>query len=354
MNIYKNVIRPILFKFPSEVIHHKVLSFASIISIIPIANITIKSICNINDKKLQSLHFGLTFKNPIGLAAGFDKDAKIVSFCSALGFGFLELGTVTPLPQLGNSGERLFRIPEHNALINRLGFPSNGIEEILPRLKLSRSHEKKIALNIGKQKLTSLEDVVGDYINIFHKAASFVDMITINVSSPNTPDLRRLQEKDKLNELLQGLQEANYILKKPLLLKLSPDLSFTALDDALEVALENNIAGIVAVNTTLSRNGITGPEGGLSGKPLNPLALKVVTHIYSKVGSKIPVIGVGGISSGIDAINMIKAGASLVQLYTALIYEGPFVIKKINQEILNYLNQHNIDNITNLIGVNHV
>jgi dihydroorotate dehydrogenase len=292
----------------------------------------------LKDKKLEREVFSLKFKNPVGLAAGFDKDAKLFNEFSDLGFGFIEIGTLTPKPQYGNEKKRLFRLVEDSAIINRMGFNNNGVDEAVKRLKKNRN--VIIGGNIGKNKNTPNENAAEDYKICFEKLFDFVDYFAVNVSSPNTPNLRALQEKESLSKLLTELQNLNSkkINPKPILLKIAPDLSDEQLLDIIEIVKETKIAGVIATNTTLSRENLKSKKqteiGGLSGKPLAKRSTEVIRFLSEKSGKTFPIIGVGGIHSAEDAIEKLEAGASLVQLYTGFIYEGPKLIREINEKIL--------------------
>jgi len=284
--------------------------------------------------------FGLKFTNPIGLAAGFDKNAQYVEELAALGFGFIEIGTVTPRPQPGNEKPRMFRLKKDEALINRMGFNNQGVDVAATRLRQLRKKDLKGVLiggNIGKNKSTPNQEAVQDYIICFDTLFDVVDYFVVNVSSPNTPGLRELQDKGPLMDILSTLQQRNNKngLTRPILLKIAPDLSNDQLDDIIEIVRETGIAGVIATNTTLSRDGLrsdpslVAQAGGLSGKPLRDRATEVIHYLVSNSGHAFPVIGVGGIHSPEDAAEKIAAGASLIQLYTGFIYKGPSLIKKI-------------------------
>jgi dihydroorotate dehydrogenase len=296
-------------------------------------------------EKLAVNLFGLTFKNPVGLAAGFDKDAQFFNEMGALGFGFVEIGTVTPLPQEGNPKPRLFRLKSDAAIINRMGFNNEGVTAVAKRLaKRKMSDNLIIGGNIGKNKWTPNEKANDDYIKVFKELYPYVDYFAVNVSSPNTENLRALQDKEPLMKLLGELKRLNIELQrpKPILLKIAPDLSNDQLDDIVEIALSLPLDGIIATNTTISRQGlITSPEvvseigaGGLSGKPLTKRSTEVIRYLNQKLGGSIPIIGVGGIHSTEDALEKLAAGASLIQLYTGFIYEGASLIADINNELI--------------------
>jgi dihydroorotate dehydrogenase len=298
---------------------------------------------NFRNQKLKKQLFGLTFENPVGLAAGLDKNATHFNELSCLGFGFIEIGTLTPKPQPGNDKPRLFRLPKDNALINRMGFNNIGVDEAVVRLK-NRKTKTIIGGNIGKNKLTSNEDAIKDYEYCFLALFDVVDYFVVNVSSPNTPNLRDLQDKEPLTHLLNHLQNINNakLKRKPILLKIAPDLTNSQLDDIIEIVSATKIDGIIATNTTLAREPLSYPKefienigmGGLSGKPLAKRSTEVIAYLKTKSKNAFPVIGVGGIHSVKDAMEKLDAGADLLQLYTGFVYEGPSLIKKINKAIL--------------------
>jgi len=305
---------------------------------IPGAQALVKSKFQLNDPRLEREVFGLKFKNPVGLAAGFDKDAKLYNELDALGFGFVEIGTVTPKPQPGNEKKRLFRLKEDEAIINRMGFNNEGVEAAVKRLKSNKNI--LIGGNIGKNKTTPNEAAVNDYMICFEALFNYVDYFVVNVSSPNTPNLRALQEKEPLTDLLKTLQNKNEQKQKPkpILLKIAPDLTDSQLLDIIDIVKETGIAGVIATNTTVSREGLTSVNkietGGLSGRPLKNRSTEVIRFLAEKSNRAFPIIGVGGIHSAEDALEKLDAGASLVQLYTGFIYEGPGLIRKINKKIL--------------------
>jgi dihydroorotate dehydrogenase len=295
----------------------------------------------INDQSLERDIFGIKFPNPVGLAAGFDKDAKWIDSLSALGFGFIEIGTLTPKGQSGNPKPRLFRLVEDEALINRMGFNNGGVEAALERIKKSKQLIP-IGGNIGKNKSTPNEDASKDYRKCFEVLYDHVDYFTVNVSSPNTPGLRELQGKDQLKRIFDTLFEyrAKQGKSKSILLKIAPDLNLEQLKDIVELVPEIGIDGLIATNTTLDREGLKSKQslsnqtGGLSGKPVKDKSTDVIKYIHQESNGKIPIIGVGGIHSAEDAIEKLEAGASLVQLYTGFIYEGPWLIKAINERLI--------------------
>ncbi|OQY04500.1 MAG: dihydroorotate dehydrogenase (quinone) [Bacteroidetes bacterium 4572_117] len=342
--MYKTIIRPILFKFQPETIHAFTFSFLKIASFVPGVPFIIRKIFQTNNPKLKRSVFGIDFPNPVGLAAGLDKDADVFDMLGYLGFGFVEIGTLTPEAQPGNPKPRAFRLKKDQALINRMGFNNKGLKSAIEKLKRKKS---KIIIggNIGKNKLTQNENAVNDYEKGFENLYPYVDYFVVNVSSPNTPNLRELQEKEPLTKLLNKLQSLNNrkSTPKPILLKIAPDLSNDQLDDIIEIILETKTSGIIATNTTISREGLSYPKneiekignGGLSGKPLKERSTEIIKYIVEKSNNAFPVIGVGGIMTADDAIEKLKAGASLIQLYTGFIYEGPRLIKEIKELLQN-------------------
>lgn len=333
-------IKKILFCFPPESIHYGVMRGLKIVNALPFGRNVLDAFCQPRGSGLERQLWGLQFKNPVGLAAGFDKDARYIDELAHLGFGFVEIGTVTPLPQTGNDQPRLFRLPEDKALINRMGFNNEGARAAAKRLQKRRSNII-VGGNIGKNKLTPNEEAVSDYEKCFHALFDVVDYFVVNVSSPNTPNLRALQEKEPLKQLLHHLQTLNAQKSKPkpILLKIAPDLTTEQLDDIIEIIQETGLAGIVATNTTISRNDLQSSSdtlqkigaGGLSGLPVKERATEVIRYIHQRSGGNIPIIAVGGIFTAKDAQEKLDAGASLVQVYTGFIYEGPAIVKNICQ-----------------------
>lgn len=336
--MYKLLIRPLFFFFDPEKIHHFTFSLVRITSKIPGFSAIYRSLYLVNDKRLETEVFGLKFKNPVGLAAGFDKDAKLYKELSNFGFGFIEIGTLTPKGQDGNPKKRLFRLKEDSAIINRMGFNNGGVVAAVERLKANNG--VLIGGNIGKNKLTPNEEATSDYEICFDALYDHVDYFVVNVSSPNTPNLRALQDKEPLTELLQTLQNKNLAKpkQKPILLKIAPDLTDEQLLDIIDIVASTKIAGVIATNTTISREGLQSTNktemGGLSGKPLTKRSTEVIRFLSEKSNKAFPIIGVGGIHTAEDAIEKLDAGASLVQLYTGFIYEGPALVKAINKKIL--------------------
>ena len=342
--MYKQIIRPIFFCFDPEKVHHFTFSLIRNLSKIPGIPSLFKSLYVVNDKRLETEVFGLKFKNPVGLAAGMDKNASLYNELSNLGFGFIEIGTLTPKGQEGNPKKRIFRLIEDSAIINRMGFNNGGVQEAVERLKKNKG--VLIGGNIGKNKLTPNEEATSDYLICFDALYDYVDYFVVNVSSPNTPNLRELQEKEPLKQLLQTLQNQNIQRshterrrsEKPILLKIAPDLTDSQLLDIIDIVKETKIAGVIATNTTLSREGLQSENkietGGMSGKPLAKRSTEVIRFLSEKSNKAFPIIGVGGIHSPEDAIEKLEAGACLIQLYTGFIYEGPGLIKAINKKIL--------------------
>jgi len=343
-----SIIKPILFKFDPEQVHYFVTANLKRFNRFPGGAALSRAIWDFEDKRLEKEVFGLKFKNPVGLASGFDKNAELIGEMANMGFGFVEVGTVTPLPQDGNPKPRMFRLPADSALINRMGFNNAGVDVVADRIAAFRANSKGIQKeliiggNIGKNKITPNEEATSDYIKCFDRLFDVVDYFVVNVSSPNTPGLRALQEKEPLMQLLNALQQRNSKngISRPILLKIAPDLTSEQLDDIVEIVQQTRIAGIIATNTTISREGLISSDGlknetgGLSGKPLTQRSTEVISYLSKKSNGSFPIIGVGGIHSPEDAIEKLNAGASLVQLYTGFIYEGPGLIKRINKKLL--------------------
>ena len=337
--MYKKIISPFLFLFDPEKIHTFTFFLIKVFFKIPILGFIIESFYKVESPKLTRKLFGLNFENPVGIAAGFDKNATHISEFEKFGFGFIEIGTVTPKPQDGNPKKRLFRLKEDSAIINRLGFNNDGVSKIKNRLK--KKHKVLIGGNIGKNKITPNSQAKNDYLICFKDLYNYVDYFVINVSSPNTPGLRELQSKEFLNDLFIDLNKlrSKEIIKKPILIKISPDLSKEKILEILEVIDTNNIDGIIATNTTIDYPNLKSKNknetGGLSGAPLYDKSNEVISFISKKTSGKLPIIGVGGISTPEQAVKKIEAGAHLIQLYTGIIYEGPGIVRKINKKLLN-------------------
>jgi len=342
------LLKPILFLFDPEKVHHFVTANLKRFNRFSGGAALSRALWDLRDSRLEREVFGLKFKNPVGLAAGFDKNAEMMGEMANLGFGFVEIGTVTPLPQPGNPEPRMFRLPDDGGLINRMGFNNLGVEVAAERIAEFRRNAKGaqkeliIGGNIGKNKITPNEEAVNDYIKCFDRLFDVVDYFVVNVSSPNTPGLRELQEKEPLMQLLNTLQQGNLKsgVSRPILLKIAPDISNEQLDDIVEIVQQTGIAGIIATNTTISRENLVSNEilkketGGLSGKPLTKRSTQVIAYLAKKSKGAFPIIGVGGIHSAEDALEKLNAGASLLQLYTGFIYEGPGLIKRINKKLL--------------------
>lgn len=360
--VYKNLIRPLLFMGDPEETHEKTLSLLA--KLTPLEGLLMRWL-SVRDTRLEVRVGPLMLPNPVGLAAGFDKNAVAVKTLGGLGFGFLEVGAVTALAQPGNPKPRLYRLAADDALINRLGFNNDGAAAIAARLgslaKRGRLPKVPLGINIGRSKIVETKDAVADFLSAFENLYPHGDFYTLNVSSPNTPELRDLQEKSLLRGLLRAIQDKNEQLAsaagqppKPILVKIAPDMDFSQADDIVDVAIAERISGIVATNATafLRETLASGSRepGGLSGKPLRALATSFVRHLYKTVGGKLPVIGVGGIFSAEDAYEKIRAGASAVQIYTGLVYEGPAAVKRINQGLLRLLERDGFRSIAEAVG----
>ncbi len=346
--VYKSLLKPLFFLKKPEDAHHFTVDLTRLTFNLPVLGSIIGSTFHLEDKKLEREVFGLKFKNPVGLAAGFDKDAKVIDEMAMLGFGFIEIGTLTPKPQEGNPQPRLFRLPQDESLINRMGFNNGGVEEAVKRLK-KRMSTVLVGGNIGKNKVTPNENAVDDYLICLEALHDHVDYFVVNVSSPNTPNLRDLQEKEPLKALLQAVKNANDLKAKPkpILLKIAPDLTDGQLDDIIEIVQETKIDGVIATNTTIDRSQLSTSEaevraigaGGVSGKVLAKRSTEVIRYLAEKSNKAFPIIGVGGIFSAEDAIEKLEAGASLIQVYSGMIYEGPGLIKRIKKGLLAHFSQ---------------
>jgi len=342
--MYNLFIKPLFFLLPAEKAHYFTVDLLKLVLAIPGIRWVFRQLYHVSDSRLERNYLGLRFPNPVGLAAGFDKDGKSFQAMSALGFGFIEIGTVTPKPQSGNDKPRLFRLPTDQGLINRMGFNNEGVEAMVSRLRQRKQHSVIIGGNIGKNKVTPNDDAHKDYLYCFDKLFELVDYFVVNVSSPNTPDLRELQDKEPLTKLLQLLQTENQKRKapKPILLKIAPDLTNGQLDDIIQIVQSTQIDGVIATNTTISRADLSTSSqkisaignGGLSGRPLTNRATEVIRYLYEQSDQKLFIIGVGGIRSAQDALDKLAAGAKLIQVYSGMIFEGPTLIKSINQGIL--------------------
>src|SRR5690554_13574 len=341
--MYK-LVKPLFFSMEPETAHYTVTNGLKSFLKVWGAKKVLKAAFSTSDPALEKEVFGLKFKNPVGLAAGFDKNAEYIHEMAALGFGFIEIGTVTPRPQPGNDKPRMFRLTKDEALINRMGFNNQGVDVAALRLKYFTDRNGLIVGgNIGKNKTTPNENAVNDYIICFDKLFDVVDYFVVNVSSPNTPGLRDLQEKEPLKHILNILQTRNesHEKPKPILLKIAPDLTNSQLDDIVEIVTDTKISGVIATNTTIHREGLKSElsllkeSGGLSGKPLSVRSTEVIRYLSEKSSKAFPIIGVGGIHSSSDALSKLQAGASLVQVYTGMIYEGPQLIKTICKRLTN-------------------
>ena len=350
MSLY-DLAKPFLFLFSAEKAHG--------LAILALKSGLLPSATRSPSDILSQYLWGLEFPNPVGLAAGFDKNAEVYAPMLKQGFGFVETGTVTPLAQSGNEKPRIFRLTEDRAVINRLGFNNKGLEYYVRQLSARRAEGGIVGANIGANKLS--EDQIEDYVIGLKRVLPLADYFTINISSPNTPGLRALQGREALDELLSKLKavrdEAKLEKKPPLLLKIAPDLDDSECEDIAEIILKHEMDGLIVSNTTLSRNGLTSSlnkeSGGLSGEPLFVLSTDVLSKMYSLTGGKIPLVGVGGVSNGKQAYEKIKAGASLVQLYSALVYRGPGLARTINSELEILIKKDGFSNITEAIGINH-
>ncbi|MEL6590320.1 MAG: quinone-dependent dihydroorotate dehydrogenase [Bacteroidota bacterium] len=337
--MYRSLIRPLLFRFDPENIHNFSFGFLKATQSLPFGGTISRLAYRLDDPALEKKVFGLTFKNPVGLAAGFDKDAKLLHHWRNLGFGFVEFGTVTPRPQVGNPKQRLFRLPKDQAIINRMGFNNAGVEAMEKRLKKMKKGDLVVGINIGKNKDTPNDRATEDYLICFEKLYPYADYFVVNVSSPNTPGLRSLQEKGPLTDLLTRLQQANQSKEqaRPLLLKIAPDLTNEQLDDIIEVAEQTQLSGLIANNTTISREHLRTPDqavekigaGGLSGQPLTHRSWEVLHYLHEKTEGRLPLIGVGGIMEPLDAKMRMEAGASLIQVYSGYVYQGPGFVKRL-------------------------
>ncbi len=326
-------IKTLLFQLDPERAHHFTMKWIKRLRLGSLGLYDVK-----NDKLIVKKS-GLTFRNPVGLAAGFDKDAKYIKDLAGLGFGFIEIGTVTPKPQPGNDKPRLFRLIQDNAIINRMGFNNDGVDAAVERLRNTKT-DILIGGNIGKNKITPNENAISDYINCFRALHDYVDYFVVNISSPNTPGLRDLQTASFVGKLFQSLrkEEEDFTTKKPVLLKIAPDLTDAQLEDLLEVVVNEKIDGVIATNTTIDRDGLLSNTkremGGLSGAPLTNKSTEIIKKIRTKAGADLLLIGVGGIMNPKDALEKLQAGADVIQLYTGFIYGGPRLIKDINKELL--------------------
>ena len=341
--MYKLIIRPILFLFDPEKVHYFIFSLIRFLCKIPFIPSVFRKLYQVNDKKLARNLFGLHFANPVGLAAGFDKNAVLYNELANFGFGFIEIGTVTPQGQVGNPKKRLFRLKDDQGIINRMGFNNDGVEAAIKNLKKNK-HKVIIGGNIGKNTDTKLEDYTQDYLEVFRELHPFVDYFVLNVSCPNVGSHAKLNDKKYLLELITECQNQNNLfqIKKPILLKIAPDLNTTQLDEIIALVAETKIDGVIASNTSTTRDNLKVSRerlkeignGGVSGQPIKNQSTKVIKYLADTSNKSFPIIGVGGIHSAEDALEKLNAGADLVQIYTGFIYEGPSLIKKINKALL--------------------
>jgi dihydroorotate dehydrogenase len=359
--MYKSLLKPVLFRLQPETAHHLMIAGLSAAGAVPGAAGLMHAMYGADDWPDTSTElWGIRFPNPVGLAAGLDKDGRAMKMFSAVGFGFVEVGTVTPRPQPGNEKPRLYRLPEDGALINRMGFNNRGADYLAERLKSFNNRPVPVMVNIGKNKVTPNEKAVDDYLSCLRTLYPHADLFAVNISSPNTPGLRDLQQGDALAELLSAIVQEmaalrqKYNRKLPILVKLAPDLSPGELERAVETICESGVDGIIATNTTLRREGLKSPHasetGGLSGKPLTALSTEMIRRIYGLTLGKLPIIGCGGIFTAEDAYEKIRAGASLVQLYTSLIYEGPAVNRRIVRGLSELLRRDGYSRLSDAVG----
>jgi dihydroorotate dehydrogenase len=367
--IWKHGLRPLLFTLSPERAHYFSMGLFHRLGIRPITHL-MRRRYTVTDPRLIVKQFGLEFQNPVGLAAGFDKDARWFQQLPALGFSHIEVGTLTGQPQSGNDQPRLFRLPADSAIVNRMGFNNGGSDHAARRLATMPKSDRRdiLGINIGKTKIVPLAESTADYRYSFERLFDYADYFTVNVSSPNTPGLRELQNRDQLLELLQSLSELNgqlaadhETIPKPILLKIAPDLADEQLSDIVSILQTVQLSGVIATNTTISRADLETPAkqiesigaGGLSGKPLTERSRQVVAELYRQLDGQIPIVGVGGIMNGEDAWQMIRAGASLVQVYTGFIYGGPGFVRDINRHILKKIDEHGFLNIAAAVGSGH-
>lgn len=360
--LYRNVAKPLLFRMDPEKVHHLTIGGLSLIGKLPGAVAMLERMYGVEETpELSTELWGIRFPHPVGLAAGLDKNAKAVDAFSSMGFGFIEVGTVTPLPQQGNELPRLFRLPDDEALINRMGFNNCGMKQLAHNLRQTARRTVPVAINIGKNKTTPNEQAESDYRKCIEHLYSSGDFFVVNISSPNTPDLRKLQNGDHLRSLLQAVTEEMEKQRqihgsgvKPVLVKIAPDVTDPELEEMVETIASSGVSGVIATNTTLSRDGLTDvaakETGGLSGKPLTRRSTEIIRMIYRATEGKLPIIGCGGIFSDVDAYEKIRAGASLVEIYTALIYEGPEINRAINSGIRELLRKDGYTHISQAVG----
>ncbi len=362
--LYRNIFKPVLFQMDPEKAHHLIIGGLGAGVRIPGTLAAMQSMYGITSTPDMTTElFGITFPGPVGLAAGLDKNAQAVAGLSACGFGFMEVGTVTPKPQPGNEQPRLFRLPSDQALINRMGFNNEGAWAMTDRLRHLVDHPIPIAVNIGKNKVTPNEQAAEDYKACISELYTYADFFVVNISSPNTPDLRNLQHGNELKELLAEVmqemdaQAQNHGTPKSVLVKIAPDVSDAELEYMVETIRQSGAAGIIATNTTLSRDGLThnhaGETGGLSGRPLTERSTEIISRVYRQTEGKLPIIGCGGIFSSEDAYDKIKAGSSLVEIYTSFIYEGPQITRRLHNGIRELMQRDGFAHISEAVGAAH-
>ena len=351
-------LRSLFFRLDPETAHNLTLRLLALAARFSPTRRWMAHLFDCRDPRLKSEVFGMRFRNPVGIAAGYDKNAIVVRALAALGAGHVEVGTMTPLPQRGNARPRIFRLPGDGALINRMGFPNAGAAAAAPRLALLRAHPTaaRLGVNIGKGRDTLLEDALSDYREMLRKLHPYADYLVVNLSSPNTPGLRGLQAPVALEGFLAGFMEhrAKVCPRTPVLLKIAPDLSLAEIDDVLVAISNHSLSGVVATNTTLSREGLRGAAraeaGGLSGAPMSARSTEIIRHIYRRTSGALPIIGVGGVNSAAAALEKIRAGASLVQIYTGLVYSGPGLVWDSNARLLRDMDALGVESVTELVG----
>ncbi len=360
---YQKVVKPVLFQMDPEKAHHLTIRGMKVAGQLPGAITMLDSVYGTNNHpELQQNIWGINFKNPIGLAAGLDKNGEAVRGFSSIGFGFMEVGTITPKPQLGNDKPRLFRLPEDGALINRMGFNNVGIDAMAANLQKAGRYRIPVAVNIGKNKMTPNEQAEDDYRKCIQRLYTYGDFFVVNISSPNTPDLRNLQHGDDLRRLLDAVkdemgtqQRMHGGTAKPILVKIAPDLSEQELEIIAGTIVDSGVSGIIASNTTIGRDGLKSTHrnqaGGLSGTPLTLRSTQVVRTVYRLTQGKLPIIGCGGIFTAQHAYQKIRAGASLVEVYTALVYEGPQLLQTLTDGLADLLRRDGFTNLTDAVGV---
>lgn len=334
-----NQLRPLLFRLDPETAHHLTLGLLKWAGDLPGTRDMLRAMYDLQDERLRVNAFGVAFKNPVGLAAGYDKNAIAVHGLAALGFGHVEVGTVTRLPQSGNEKPRVWRVPEARALINRMGFPNAGVAQLhFP--KRAALGETRLGINIGKGKDTPLENAADDYVALLQTVHAHADYIAVNISSPNTPGLRALQARDAVEPLLKKIADARDTLspRVPVLVKIAPDLDYDEIDGIVDAARDVNFDGVIATNTTLAREGIPAYAkqwgGGLSGAPLRARSTEIIRHIAAQTRGEFPIVGVGGIEDAASALEKLRAGASVIQIFTSLVYRGPRLVREINAALL--------------------